>query len=152
KFELRHSTEQIVASLRPGVKKLPLTLAVQIPDDIMMDSYPGAYGQVLTNLVLNAVAHGFADGRSGTIIIRGRKLPADQVEITFSDDGMGMPDEVQRRAFDPFFTTRRSQGGTGLGLHIVYNLVTRQLGGKITLTSSPEGGTVFKITLPLEAP
>src|SRR6185312_2498500 len=117
-----------------------------------MDSYPGPYGQVLTNLVLNAVAHAFPDGRAGSITIRASRLDAEHVEITFADDGVGMSEEVQRRAFDPFFTTRRSQGGTGLGLHIVYNIVTHRLGGRITLASSTEGGTIFKITLPHEAP
>jgi signal transduction histidine kinase len=151
-FDLRESTEQIVVSLRPGLKSKPLTLAVEVPDNVIMDSYPGPYGQVLTNLVLNAVVHGFADGRSGTIIVRARQVDAHHVEITFVDDGAGMNEDVQRRVFDPFFTTRRTQGGTGLGLHIVYNLVTRQLGGRITLASAPDRGTTFRITLPLKAP
>ena len=151
-FDLRESTEQIIVSLRPGLKSLPVTLAVRVPDDITMDSYPGPYGQVLTNLVLNAVAHGFAEGRSGTIVLRARLSDPHHVEITFTDDGAGMTEDIQRHVFDPFFTTRRSQGGTGLGLHIVYNLVTRQLGGRIVLQSSPGRGTTFKITLPLKAP
>jgi signal transduction histidine kinase len=74
------------------------------------------------------------------------------VEILFSDDGAGMSEEVQRRAFDPFFTTRRGQGGTGLGLHIVYNIVTRRLGGRIALTSAPGRGTSFRISIPIVAP
>jgi signal transduction histidine kinase/HAMP domain-containing protein len=151
-FDLRESTEQIVVSLRPGLKSKPLTLAVEIPDHVLMDSYPGPYGQVLTNLVLNAVAHGFPDGRSGTIVVRARLIDAHHVEIVFVDDGAGISEDIQRRVFDPFFTTRRTQGGTGLGLHIVYNLVTRQLGGRITLTSAPGRGTTFRITLPLHAP
>jgi signal transduction histidine kinase/HAMP domain-containing protein len=151
-FDLRESTDQIIVSLRPGLKSTPVTLAVTIPENITMDSYPGPYGQVLTNLVLNAVAHGFADGRSGTIVIRARQPDTHHVEITFMDDGAGMNEDVQRRVFDPFFTTRRSQGGTGLGLHIVYNLVTRQLGGRIILQSAPGTGTTFKITLPIREP
>jgi signal transduction histidine kinase len=151
-FDLRESTEQIVVSLRPGLKSVPVTLAVTIPGGITMDSYPGPYGQILTNLVLNAVAHGFPDGRSGTIVARARQIDDFQVELTFADDGAGMTEDVQRRVFDPFFTTRRSQGGTGLGLHIVYNLVTRQLGGRIALSSAPDRGTTFRITLPLTAP
>ncbi len=151
-FDLRESTEQIVVSLRPGLKSVPVTLAVTVPEGITMDSYPGPYGQVLTNLVLNAVAHGFPDGQSGTIVMRARQIDDLQVELTFSDDGVGMTEDVQRRVFDPFFTTRRSQGGTGLGLHIVYNLVTRQLGGRIALSSAPDRGTTFRITLPLTAP
>ncbi len=151
-FDLRHSTEQILASLRPGLKKSHIELITEIPVGIAMDSYPGHYGQVLTNLFLNAVKHGFDGVPEGTIHIEARPVGVGQVEINFYDDGKGMTDEVQRRAFDPFFTTRRSEGGTGLGLHIVYNLVTRRLGGRIMLSSAPWRGTTFRITLPLSAP
>ena len=151
-FDLHQSTSQIVASLRPGLKRAQIDLVTEVPELILLDSYPGAYGQVLTNLVLNAVNHGFADGRRGAIHLVARRLAEDSVEILFSDDGAGMSEEVQRRAFDPFFTTRRSQGGTGLGLHIVYNIVTRRLGGRITLTSSLGRGTSFRIVLPVVAP
>jgi signal transduction histidine kinase len=151
-FDLRHSTDQILASLRPGLKKSHIELITEIPEGIIMDSYPGHYGQVLTNLFLNAVKHGFDGVPEGTIHIEARPVASGQVEINFYDDGKGMSDEVQRRAFDPFFTTRRSEGGTGLGLHIVYNLVTRRLGGRIMLSSAPWRGTTFRITLPLTAP
>jgi signal transduction histidine kinase len=151
-FDLRQSTEQILASLRPGLKKSHIELVTEIPDGIVMDSYPGHYGQVLTNLFLNAVKHGFDGVPEGTIHIEARPVGLGQVEINFYDDGKGMTEEVQRRAFDPFFTTRRSEGGTGLGLHIVYNLVTRRLGGRIMLSSAPWRGTTFRITLPLSAP
>jgi signal transduction histidine kinase len=150
-FDLRHSTEQILTSLRPGLKKSHIELVTEIPEGIVMDSYPGHYGQVLTNLFLNAVKHGFDGVPEGTIHIEARPV-GGQVEINFYDDGKGMTEEVQRRAFDPFFTTRRSEGGTGLGLHIVYNLVTRRLGGRIMVSSAPWRGTTFRITLPLSAP
>jgi signal transduction histidine kinase len=151
-FDLQQSTNQIVASLRPGLRRAQLELVTEVPENVILDSYPGAYGQVLTNLMLNAVNHGFADGRHGTIRIEARRSAPLQVEIVFSDNGAGMSEEVQRRAFDPFFTTRRSQGGTGLGLHIVYNIVTRRLGGRIGLTSAPGRGTTFRIALPVSAP
>jgi signal transduction histidine kinase len=151
-FDLRQSTEQILASLRPGLKKSHIELVTEIPEGIVMDSYPGHYGQVLTNLFLNAVKHGFDGVPEGTIHIEARRVGAGQVELNFYDDGKGMTEEVQRRAFDPFFTTRRSEGGTGLGLHIVYNLVTRRLGGRIMVSSAPWRGTTFRITLPLSAP
>jgi signal transduction histidine kinase len=85
---------------------------------------------VLTNLIFNAVTHGFIGGPGGHMLIKARRLSMEQVEITFADDGSGVPEEVQRRVFDPFFTTRRAQGGTGLGLYFVHHLVTQQLGGK----------------------
>ncbi len=76
----------------------------------------------------------------------------DNVVITFRDDGIGMSAEVQRQAYDPFFTTKRGEGGTGLGLNIVFNIVTRRLGGRIALSSTPGAGTTFRIVLPLVAP
>jgi signal transduction histidine kinase len=151
-FDLHQLTDQIVASLRPGLKKVRVELVIDVPDGITMDSYPGHYGQVLTNLFLNAVTHGFDDSRSGTIRISARTVGSSQVEIVFEDDGKGMAEDVLRRAFDPFFTTRRGEGGSGLGLHIVYNLVTRWLGGRIALSSRPERGATFRITLPIVAP
>jgi signal transduction histidine kinase len=152
-FDLKIVTEQIVASMRPGLPKPRRnSLALDVPSDITVDSYPGAYGQVLTNLVFNAFTHGFADGANGHVLIKARRLGSAQVEITFSDDGSGIPEEFQRHVFDPFFTTRRAQGNTGLGLYIVHNLVTQQLGGTITLVSAPGRGTTICMTLPLLAP
>ena len=151
-FDLRETTEQIAASLRSGVKRRRLVLEVEVPEGLTFDSYPGPYGQVLTNLFLNAAAHAYGEGESGLIRIAARPLVDGQVEITFRDEGRGMPDEVLRRVFEPFFTTRRGEGGTGLGLHIVYNLVTRRLGGRITVRSQVGAGTEFRIVLPLVAP
>lgn len=150
-FDLRESTDQIVASLRPALKKSQITLTVDVPAGIMMDSYPGSYGQVLTNLFLNSVVHAFPDGRAGSVIVEARQV-RDDVDIFVSDDGVGMSEEIQRRAFDPFFTTRRNEGGTGLGLHIIFNLVTQQLGGRLAFESRPGWGTRFRITLPRVAP
>jgi signal transduction histidine kinase len=147
-FSLSEATDQIIASLRPVLKKAPITLSVEMPEGLMIDSYPGAYGQILTNLFLNAANHGFADGRSGAITISARPRGNDDVEIIFADNGAGMTPDVQRQAFDPFFTTRRNEGGTGLGLHIVYNLVTQQLGGRMMLDSRLGQGTTFRIIMP----
>jgi signal transduction histidine kinase len=146
-FSLAEATEQIVASLRPVLKKSPIALAIDVPDGLLIDGYPGSYGQILTNLFLNAVNHAFPDGRAGTITIAAR-LRGDDIEISFADNGAGMTPDVQRQAFDPFFTTRRNEGGTGLGLHIVYNLVTQQLGGRMMLESRLGQGTTFRIIMP----
>jgi signal transduction histidine kinase len=150
-FDLQEATEQIVASLRPALKKSLVTLEINVPEGLMVDSFPGAYGQVLTNLFLNAANHGFPDGRSGTIRIDARPRGSDEIEIIFTDDGAGMSADVMRQAFDPFFTTRRNEGGTGLGLHIVYNLVTQQMGGRMMLESKPGQGTTFRIIMPRAA-
>jgi signal transduction histidine kinase len=151
-FDLKESIEQIVSSLRPGLRKSQVRLVVDVPEGIVMDSYPGPLGQVVTNLFINAVKHAFPDGESGTISIVARTSGPDQVHIVFRDSGTGMPEDVQRKAFDPFFTTRRGDGGTGLGLHIVYNLITQRLGGRIVLSSMPGAGTTFRINLPRVAP
>jgi PAS domain S-box-containing protein len=151
-FDLADLTEQVVLSLRPGLRKHNLTLNVGCQPNLIMNSYPGPYGQVLTNLFLNSVAHAFPDGRPGTIDIQARESGKDNVEIIFSDNGCGMSLDVRRRAFDPFFTTRRDQGGTGLGLHIVYSIVTNRLGGRLDLDSEPGGGTRIQIILPRIAP
>jgi signal transduction histidine kinase len=151
-FDLKEATEQIVTSLRPALKRSSIALSVNFPDGIQMDSYPGPYGQVLTNLVLNALVHAFPDNRTGAIRLTAKAIGSFQVEIEFTDDGIGMSAEVQHRAFEPFFTTRRNRGGTGLGLHIVYNIVTRRLGGRLRLESEIGRGTTFRIRLPLIAP
>jgi signal transduction histidine kinase len=150
-FDLKEATEQILTSLRPALKRSSISLLVDLPDGIQMESYPGPYGQVLTNLVLNALVHAFPDRREGSILLSAQRLGADHVEIQFVDNGIGMSEETQRRAFDPFFTTRRNVGGTGLGLHIVYNIVTGRLGGRLKLESEPGHGTSFTIRLPLVA-
>ncbi len=151
-FDLGDLTEQVVMSLRPGLRKHNLALTVDCRPNLTMNSYPGPYGQVLTNLFLNAVAHAFPNGRPGAVDIKVRESGRDNVEIIFSDNGCGMSLDVRRRAFDPFFTTRRDQGGTGLGLHIVYSIVTNRLGGRLDLDSEPGGGTRIQIILPRVAP
>jgi signal transduction histidine kinase len=128
-----------------------ISLSVDVPPGLVIDGYPGSYGQILTNLFLNAANHAFVDGRSGTISITARARGPDDIEIIFADDGAGMTPDVQRQAFDPFFTTRRDEGGTGLGLHIVYNLVTQQLGGRMMLDSRLGQGTTFRIIMPKTA-
>ena len=151
-FDIADLTEQVVMSLRPGLRKHNLTLTLDCQPNLNMNSYPGPYGQVLTNLFLNSVAHAFPDGKPGLVDIKVRESGKDNVEIIFSDNGCGMSLDVRRRAFDPFFTTRRDQGGTGLGLHIVYSIVTNRLGGRLDLDSEPGSGTRVQIILPRVAP
>jgi len=150
-FSLGEATDQIIASLRPVLKRSPITLSVDVPEGLVVDGFPGSYGQILTNLFLNAANHAFPDGRSGAITISAKPRGNDDIEIIFADNGAGMTPDVQRQAFDPFFTTRRNEGGTGLGLHIVYNLVTQQLGGRMMLESRQGQGTTFRIIMPRAA-
>ncbi len=151
-FNLADLTEQIVTSLRPGLRTRNLTLIVDCVPNIDMNSYPGPYGQVVTNLFLNSVAHAFPSNAAGELSIVAREAGDEFVEIVYSDNGVGMTDEVRRHAFDPFFTTRRDKGGTGLGLNIVHNIIINRLGGRIDLTSEVGKGTRFHIVLPRVAP
>jgi PAS domain S-box-containing protein len=145
-------TEQVLVDLRPMLQGKNIALNVECQPDLAMSSYPGPYGQALTNLFLNAVMHAFPDGKRGTIEIKVRASGSDKVEIQFSDNGCGMSADVRRQAFNPFFTTRRKSGSTGLGLHIVHNIVTNRLGGQLNVDSLSGAGTKFQIILPRVAP
>ena len=147
-FDLGDLTEKVIRSLRPGLTDQRVALRVDCQSGLTMNSYPGPYGQVLTNLFLNSVTHAFPAGREGTVSVKVRASGDENVEIVFSDTGCGMSRDVRRKAFDPFFTTRRDRGCTGLGLHIVHTIVTNGLGGRLNLDSEPDGGTEVRIMLP----
>jgi PAS domain S-box-containing protein len=151
-FDLGDLTEQVATGLRTALPGHGVTLNVECQSRLLMRSYPGSYGQVLSNLFLNSIAHAFPDGQQGQIGIKVSAAGADHVEIIFSDDGRGMTPDVRRRAFDPFFTTRRHLGCTGLGLHIVYSVVTDRLGGRLDLKSEPGRGTRVELRIPNVAP
>lgn len=149
RFQLSSYIREVLLSLGPKLKNIEV--AVDCPDDIWVDSFPGAIAQVLTNFVTNSTLHGFDDGRKGRIQLQARMLN-EQVELRYQDNGCGMKAEHLSRIFDPFFTTKRGAGGSGLGMHIVYNLVTQRLGGRIRALS-PEGqGLLLVLQLPLTAP
>ncbi len=153
RFDLAEVSEKIAASLRPGLRATDIVFDLDIPEGLVVDSHPGAWGQVVTNLFVNASAHAWPEGRrAGRMVLSARRLDAARIEAVFADDGVGMSDEVSRRAFEPFFTTRRGSGGSGLGLHIVYNIVTHRLGGRIGLETAPGAGCRFRMVLPIEAP
>jgi signal transduction histidine kinase len=119
-----------------------------VSSDLLIKSYPGQFGQLLTIILLNSVAHAFPDGKGGTVAINVRASGEDSVEILLSDDGCGMSADVRRQAFDPFYTTRRDLGS----LHILHNIVTNRLGGRLNLETLPGAGTKFQIILPRVAP
>ncbi|MES2300301.1 MAG: sensor histidine kinase [Pseudomonadota bacterium] len=149
RFDLRQVMNEVVLAHSHLYRQTRIVLLQDVPSDIMLDSFPGPLGQVLGNLITNAVLHGF-DGRSeGTMRLSARLLGTDQVAISFSDDGAGIAPEHLERVFDPFFTTKLGQGGSGLGMHIVYNLVSDVLRGSITLSSEPGQGTRVEIIVPL---
>lgn len=151
KFDLRHSIEEVLLTLRPMYVKTHFRLEHDLEPKIDMDSYPGAIAQIVTNFVTNALAHAFEGRDAGIMRIEVHRRD-DQAEIVFSDDGVGIPEQYLKRVFDPFFTTKLGKGGSGLGMHIVYNLITDVLGGKVALTSTVGVGTKLAVTLPLRAP
>ncbi|THF61647.1 PAS domain S-box protein [Pseudothauera rhizosphaerae] len=151
-FELAEVVDEIALTLRPSFRRQPWQLETDVEPGLLLDSYPGPLGQALANLVNNALVHGFAGRDSGTVTVRGRAAGAEAVAIEVCDDGCGIPPENLRRIFDPFFTTRLGQGGSGLGLHIVHNLVTGLLGGSIAVDSTPGKGTCMRLRIPRSAP
>jgi PAS domain S-box-containing protein len=153
-FELHHTVSEILLTLGPTIRKTPHSVTSEIPADIVLDSYPGPFGQILTNLINNALIHAFdaESTEAGTVHISARLDGTDQLVFMVSDNGRGIPKAHLARVFDPFFTTRLGQGGSGLGLNIVYNLVTKTLGGTIDVSNRPEGGACFCIRMPVVAP
>ncbi len=151
-FALHELINEIVTTMRPSLKRTPFIIQVQAPERLTMDSYPGPLGQVLSNLINNAVLHGF-DGRSyGTIHIDADQDEPGHVILRVKDDGNGISPTIIDRIFDPFVTSRMGRGGTGLGLHIAYNIVSTLLGGTLGVESQENEGTVFTLRLPRTAP
>lgn len=149
-FNLKAYCTEVVTSLSPSWRKAGHTVELDCPEDIEIDGYPGLLSHILTNFITNSVIHGFEPGQKGTLAITvGRPAPK-LIELVYSDTGKGIPAADQSRVFEPFFTTRRGAGCTGLGLNIVYNLVTVRLGGQIRLESPEGGGVRFVLRFPSE--
>ena len=148
RIDLAVYLQEVSTSLAPALKKTPFQLHVDCPPGVLLDTYPGAIYQVVANLVMNSLMHGFAGRTQGRIDLVARR-EGDDIVFDYRDDGIGMPDDVRRRIFEPFFTTRRGEGGSGLGLHIVWNLATQRLGGTIACDSAPGSGTHFVLRMPV---
>jgi len=151
-FLLDQCLHDMGALLDTTLRKTPHILTLDIEPDLAMDSFPGAVEQVFVNFVNNAVLHAFEEGKAGHMRLKARRLPDEEIEMVFDDNGRGMPESVRRRAFDPFFTTRMGSGGTGLGLTICFNIVTGTLGGQLVLESTEGRGSRFIVRMPMVAP
>lgn len=149
-FDLRTTIDDTLAVLQPTLAKTPFRIELEVPEGIRMDSHPGALEQVLGNLVNNALTHAFA-GRSEGLMRLSAELDvtSQRVRLLFSDDGAGMGAATLARIYEPFFTTALGQGGSGLGMHIVRQLVTGPLGGEIEVDSAPGEGCRVTLLLPL---
>lgn len=150
-IDLHDYLQDVIRSLQPRFKRSRIEIRNRCPEGLTLFTNPGAIYQIFSNLLLNSLHHGFEPGASGRITLD-CQCDDDGLQLVYRDDGRGMSAEEQHRAFDPFFTTRRGEGGSGLGLHIVYNLVTSGLHGNIALDSRPGGGVRFDIRLPRQAP
>lgn len=151
-FDLQQVSREVAATMMSHIRKAGHTIDIDIPEGITLNSYPGPYGQILTNLISNSLKHAFEGRKDGHITLTARVNAPGRVAIDFNDDGVGIPPEHLKRVFEPFFTTKMGQGGSGLGLSIVYNITTALLGGEIHVESPPGQGTRFTLDLPLSAP
>ncbi len=152
RFDLSEVIRDTLATFHAQLKRANCETRVDCAPTLVVDSYPGGVGQVLSNLINNALLHAFEGRSSAQMVITAREMPGDQILLIFSDDGVGMPPKILHQVFDPFFTTKMGQGGSGLGMNIVYNIVTGMLGGSIEIESSTEHGTSVTIKMPRTAP
>ncbi len=152
RFDFGEVLHDTLATFAAQLRRMNCDVDVDCPKALILDSYPGSVGQVLSNLINNALLHAFEGRAMGKLRITVRETPDDQVLLVFSDDGVGMPPKVLHQVFDPFFTTKMGQGGSGLGMNIVYNIVTGMLGGSIDIESSTTHGTSITIKIPRLAP
>jgi signal transduction histidine kinase len=151
RFHLHKVAHEIVATMMNRIRSSGHLIVLDVPEGIELDSYPGPFGQVITNLINNALLHAFEGRTGGTMRLAASPAPDGRVAVVFADDGAGIAPEHRSRIFDPFFTTKLGRGGSGLGLSISYNIVTGLLGGQIGVASSG-AGTAFTLELPLVAP
>jgi len=149
-FNMLDYIDEIILNLRPKLKRTQHEVVIDCPSDLAINSVPGAYSQIITNLVMNSLIHGYDENQWGILKIKFYQKDENELCLEYSDDGKGMDKETRKKIFEPFFTTKRGQGGSGLGMHILFNLISQSLKGKILdVISSPGNGTVFQISLPL---
>lgn len=149
-FNVNELLHEVLLSLKPQLKKTPYNININCPSELWISSKPGPITQILINLIMNSIIHGFEDRECGEITITIMPL-SSQLNIQYQDNGKGIDTEFQSKIFEPFTTTKRGSGGSGLGLHLVYNLVTQALSGNINLESVPEHGVLFDINFPIES-
>ncbi|MCG5244018.1 PAS-domain containing protein [Azospirillum doebereinerae] len=148
-FDLAAYVDEVLLSLRPRLRRTKVTVETDIAPGLTVDGHPGAFAQVLSNLVINALVHAYDEGEAGRIALSAREEPAGWVTMRYDDDGRGIPDAIRDRVFDPFFTTRRGEGASGLGLSICRNIMTGTMQGSIAMESGPGRGTRFLLRFPL---
>lgn len=139
--------QETLFALNPRLRQYKVVVLLECDEQLHIHSYPGALSQIMTNLLMNSLLHAYHQEQEGVIHIQARQIE-ENILLTYQDDGAGMDENTRKKAFDPFFTTKRGKGGTGLGLHIIYNLVVQQLHGSISLESAPGKGCTFHLLFP----
>ena len=150
-FNVKELINEVFLTLAPQIKQKPFQLELNCPNDLVIISKPGPINQILINLIVNSIIHGFEGKETGVISITVMNL-SDQLHINYRDNGIGVAESVKGKIFDPFITTKRGAGGSGLGLHLVYNLVTQALSGNIQFESESGQGVSFDIHFPIVKP
>ena len=145
-FNLKDYLNEILQSIHSVTKKRNIKISISCDSDIKLNSYAGSYSQIITNLIMNSLIHGFKDDEKGNIFINVEKT-ANELKIIYKDTGCGISEKNLKKIFDPFFTTNRDNGGSGLGLNIIYNIIISTLGGSITCNSQENNGVEFIIIL-----
>lgn len=152
RFKLADVVADTLSALSPQLRKTPYSVTLELDASIDMDSYPGAIGQILSNFVVNALTHAFDGCRTGSMHIRSMASGDDKLVLSFIDNGTGIAADQIAHIFEPFYTTKFGQGGSGLGLYMVYNQVHKLLGGRLEVDSELGRGTCFHLVLPRVAP
>lgn len=148
-FILKEIFDDVILSLRGKYKRKNHKIELVCPPDLELMGYPGAYSQILTNLLMNSIEHGF-DGRENGKIQIDCKMENDTLWIVYEDNGCGIPKENLKMIFEPFYTTNRQKGNSGLGMNVVYNIITQKLKGKIFLESEVNAYTRFTVEIPIQ--
>jgi signal transduction histidine kinase len=146
-FNLGTYLNEVLLSLHPKFKGRKVKVDVECPPDLMLESFPGAISQIVTNMLMNSLVHGYEREQAGTIRVKA-SVDGEMVNFDYADDGAGMDADTLGKLFDPFFTTKRGNGGSGLGAHILYNLATGPLGGTVRADSAPGEGLQYQLRFP----
>lgn len=151
RFNFKGLLQEAVLTLAPQLKNTHYKIELECPEDLIITSKPGPINQILVNLIINSIIHGFEGRDYGVIKIIVIKIK-NQINLLYQDDGIGIDQSVKTKIFDPFITTKRGSGGSGLGMHLVYNLITQALYGTISFESEPNNGVTFDINFPVSNP
>lgn len=152
-FNFAKIINEVMLALKHQTKKTRIAINYDVDENLVLDGYPGPWTQILTNLILNSLTHGFEADQAGNIEISASLAPeSDIVTVTYKDDGKGIAKKHLNKIFDPFFTTKLGQGGSGLGLNIVFNIVTQMMAGEIKVDHELDHGVLFTIKVPRVSP